>query len=74
MCYYTGRVVSLLVSCHISQGVEEGTGADFRDQNMRESFVVPVNSQRKEMAGNVILYVSPLSLLVILSSHNPSSE
>lgn len=28
---------------------------------MRESFVVPVNSQRKEMAGNVILYVSSLS-------------
>ena len=48
--------------------------ADSRDQNMRESFVVPVNSQRKEMAGNVILYVSPLSLLMVLSSHNPSSE
>lgn len=26
---------------------------------MRESFVVPVNKQRREMAGNVILYVSP---------------
>ena len=34
-------------------------GADGRDQNMRESFVVPVNAQRREMAGNVILYVSP---------------
>jgi hypothetical protein len=36
-----------------------GTGTDGRDHNMRESFVVPVNSQRREMAGNVILYVSP---------------
>jgi hypothetical protein len=36
-----------------------GTGADGRDHNMRESFVVPVNSKRREMAGNVILYVSP---------------
>jgi len=34
--------------------------ADVRDQSMRESFVVPVNSQRREMAGNVILYVCPL--------------
>jgi hypothetical protein len=25
---------------------------------MRESFVVPVNAERREMAGNVILYVS----------------
>jgi len=34
-----------------------GTDADGRDSNMRESFVVPVNAQRREMAGNVILYV-----------------
>ena len=49
------------------------TGTDERDHNMRESFVVPVNSQRKEMAGNVILYVSPLSLLPILSSELSSN-
>lgn len=34
-----------------------GTDTDGRDHNMRESFVVPVNSQRREMAGNAILYV-----------------
>lgn len=28
------------------------------DETMRETFVVPVNKQRREMAGNVILYVS----------------
>jgi hypothetical protein len=33
------------------------TRANGRDQSMRESFVVPVNTQRREMAGNVILYV-----------------
>jgi hypothetical protein len=37
--------------------------ADSRDQNMRESFVVPVNAQRREMAGNVILYVRFINLL-----------
>jgi len=27
------------------------------DQGMRKAFVEPVNKQRREMAGNVILYV-----------------
>jgi hypothetical protein len=30
----------------------------FRDDGVRKAFVEPVNKQRKEMAGNVILYVS----------------
>jgi hypothetical protein len=66
MCHYTGRVVSSLLSSSLlfllpfekwKRGTS--TGTDGRDHNMRESFVVPVNSQRREMAGNVILYVSP---------------
>jgi len=36
-----------------------------RDHSMRESFVVPVNSHRREMAGNVILYVSHLPTIPI---------
>jgi hypothetical protein len=49
-------------------------GTDGRDHNMRESFVVPVNSQRREMAGNVILYVClilPPTLPLPLLSFSP---
>ena len=35
------------------------TTRDEWDQGMRESFVVPVNPQRREMVGNVVLYVGP---------------
>ena len=59
---------------------DTGTGADGRDHNMRESFVVPVNSQRREMAGNVILYVRlilhsipPLPLLCVTPSFSSTS-
>jgi len=74
VCYYTGRVVSPLVSSFLSGPISfgkewRGLGTDGRDHNMRESFVVPVNSQRREMAGNVILYVS-LCLSLYLSWFN----